>query len=486
MVGTSQRPYLEEAYDVTDRLRIGSMNLLVVRVDNTIPERGVPDRNWHGWWDDGGLIRPVYLEIRPGASSNSHVETKMAPGGAWQLNIDTDVLRANPRQPATVRYRLDDSGHRTVWKESRDVAASNTPGQQIHLSSLLQRVAPWSPERPVLYTLTTQTTSGGVTDTIQIRIGFRQIECRGTQILLNGQPYAIRGVSRHQFFAGSGMSPTVAQDRQDIKDIKELGANLVRLAHYSQSQDVYDACDELGLLVWTEIPAWQSSVESLSDAAVWRDAAEPQLRGMVDEYRNHPCVVIWSVANEIPSDTPAGAAYVAKAIAFVKSLDDSRLVTFASDRRVKDISFGPVDFIAINEYFGWYYGKQTDVGPMLDEMHRLFPDKPILVSEFGADSVAGWDPAIAPVGSRDYSYSAQVEFLKTHMKQIFAPERKSFVAGGLIWVYNDFPDPHRIGGDHPTAANFRNNKGIVTMDRTHKPAYEVVQRFFREDQDTKP
>jgi beta-glucuronidase len=252
----------------------------------------------------------------------------------------------------------------------------------------------------------------------------------------------------------------------------------VRLAHYSQSQDVYDACDELGLLVWTEIPAWQSSVESLSDATVWEKSAQPQLHGMVMQHRNHPSVVIWSVANEIPSETQEGAAYVAKAIAYVKSLDSSRLVTFASDRRLTDKAFGAVDIIAINEYFGWYYGKQSDVGLMLDQMHAQFPNKPILVSEFGADGVADWDSTSAVEGSRDYSFTAQADFLAAHMEQIFAPERSSFVAGGLIWLYSDFPDPSRIGGDHPQMANYRNNKGLVTIDRVHKPAYQVVQNFF--------
>jgi beta-galactosidase len=297
-------------------------------------------------------------------------------------------------------------------------------------------------------------------------------------VLLNGQPYQIRGLSRHQFLAGAGMSLTVAEDRKDIEDLKALGANFVRLAHYSQSQDVYDACDELGLLVWTEVPAWQSRKESLADEGVWENSAQPQLQAMVMQHRDHPSVVIWSVANEIPSENEIGAAYVARAIAYVKSLDKTRLVTFASDRRLGDKAFGSVDIIAVNEYFGWYYGKQDDVGPMLDQMHAKFPGKPILVSEFGQDGVAGWDAATAPDKSRDYSYAAESAFLSKHLAQIFARDKRGFVAGALVWVYNDFPDPHRVGGDHPVIANFRNNKGLVTMDRTRKPAYEVVKTFF--------
>jgi Glycosyl hydrolases family 2, TIM barrel domain len=138
----------------------------------------------------------------------------------------------------------------------------------------------------------------------------------------------------------------------------------------------------------------------------------------------------------------------------------------------------PADIIAVNEYFGWYYGKLDDVGPMLDKMHEKYPNKPIIVSEFGAEAVAGWNPETAKAGSKDYSYDYQVKFLSSHLGQIYSPERRSYVAGGTIWVYSDFPDPHRINGDHPDMAKYRNNKGLVTMDRTPKPAYGFVQQFF--------
>ena len=115
---------------------------------------------------------------------------------------------------------------------------------------------------------------------------------------------------------------------------------------------------------------------------------------------------------------------------------------------------------------------------MLDDLHRLYPDKPLLVTEFGAEAVAGFDPATANKRSRDYREAAQVSFLQTHLEQIFAPERRGFVAGGVVWVYNDFPDPHATGGDHPESARFVNTKGVVRVDRTRKPSYEAVKAFF--------
>jgi beta-glucuronidase len=398
--------------------------------------------------------------------------------GGWKLDVATKVDRGALEGKAEVAYSLLDKSGAVVWKQpAQPVEFAGMDGES-RSAAVLAKVQAWSPEHPALYTLVTTVTSGKQVDETKVRIGFRQIEAKGAKILLNGEPVTIRGFSRHQFLAGKGMSLSVAEDRRDIEDLKALGANFVRLAHYTQSQDVYDACDELGLMVWTEIPAWQTSAGSLGSARVWANAAEPQLRGMVEQHRNHPSVVIWSVANEIPSDKPEVAAFVAKAIAYVKGLDSSRLVTFASNRREQDKALGAVDVIAVNEYFGWYYGKQEDVGPTLDQMHKLYPDKPLLVSEFGSEAVAGWTPPTPPAHSRDYSEAVQVSFLETHMEQIYAPERRGFVAGAVIWCYNDFPDPGRFGGDHPAMALYRNNKGIVRMDRSHKPAYETVKAFF--------
>jgi len=477
-IGSSVLPWLDVAYDITSSLSHLGENTLVVEVDNSILPEAIPDAKWRGWWDDGGLIWPVYLEERPAVRSESYATTTMLADGRWRLKVETAVHEDTPAK-TDVQLSLTSAGGRLVWKQTEEAPAS---AGQTDLASAadLTGIQPWSPDRPVLYRLTVKTSAPGQPpDLASYRIGFRQIETRGSQILLNGAPITLRGINRHEFAPGVGQSLSVAQNRRDMADIKALGANFVRLAHYSQSQDVYNDCDELGLLVWTEMPAWQSSAATLSSPEVWKNYAQPELEAMVHQLRNHPSVIIWSVANEIPSDKPEVAAYIAKAVNYVHSLDPSRLVTFASDKREKDISMGPVDIVAVNEYYGWYYGKLDDVGPMLDRMHQEYPGKPILVSEFGSEGVANWNRDTAKNGSKDYSYDYQVRFLSAHLKQIFAPQRRGYVAGGLIWVYSDFPDPHRINGDHPDIARYRNSKGLVTMDRKPKPAYAVVQSFYR-------
>jgi len=483
LAGQSTEPYLDVSYDISSLLRPGA-NTLVVEVDNRPLPHGIPDAKWRGWWDDGGLIRPVYIEQRPHSRSDTHIVTTMLPANQWQLALTTDV---HDPAGATLEYSLTDSVGSVVWRQRRSLTAAD---EHLNLATALPNINAWSPDHPNLYRLVVTTSAPGQpADVDTFRIGFRQVQVQGTRVLLNGLPLIIRGINRHEFLAGAGMSLTPAENRADIADLKNLGANFTRLAHYSQSADVYDACDELGILVWTEMPAWQTSIDTLKDPALLPDFAVPQLTAIVDQHRNHPSVIIYSVANEIPSDKPEGAAFIANEIALVHKLDPSRLVTFASDKREHDISMAPAlpseapDLIAVNEYFGWYYGTLSDAGPMLDMMHAKYPDKPILVSEYGTEGVAGWDPATAHPDNKgvtkDYSPAYQARFLTEHMEQIYAPSRRHYVVGGVIWVYNDFPDPHRVGGDQPDIAEYRNNKGLVTMNRVRKPAYTVVQAFFR-------
>ena len=477
--GESAIPYMDVAYTITPLLHRGR-NTIVVEVDNTVLPHSIPDAKWRGWWDDGGLIRPVVLETRPQTRSESHYTTTMQPDGGWKLDVTSHVT-ANGRKGAELAYTLRDAGGKVVWQAREHAAAG---GGDVSEAAVLHDVAAWSPEHPVLYHLEVRTTvrGAGAADVSSMRVGFREVKVDGTRVLLNGEPLQLRGIDRHEFLAGAGMSLTPAQNRRDIADMKRMGANFTRLAHYSQSQEVYDACDELGLLVWTEIPAWQSAVETLSSPDTWQHDLQPQLLAMVEQHRNHPSVMIYSVANEIPSDKPPVAEYVKKAIAYVHSLDSSRLATFASDKRERDLALGYVDVIAVNEYFGWYYGGIHDVGPMLDLVHERFPGKPIMVSEYGSEGVPGWSEALARPDKqgvvKNYSVQYQAELLTAHMQQIYAEARRSFVLGGAIWVYADFPDPHRVGGDHPDMARYRNNKGLMTMDRQPKPSYAVVEQFF--------
>ncbi len=477
LAGESVLPYLDLPFDITKYCYPGRDNQLVIETDNAILQRAIPDRKWHGWRNDGGLIWPVYLLFELPVQSTPIITTTMLSSRRWKFGVVIDSDNADVPSQGAISMRLLDAANRVLWTQKRDVQFSSGTTKEEFDTDMVKADA-WSPGHPVLYKLQVMTSlKSGAKKSTATLFGFRQIQVLGTKLYLNGAPLTIRGINRHEFYPGVGMSVSPAQNLKDLEDIKALGANFVRLAHYPQTDDVYDDCDKLGLLVWSEMPAWQTSASSLSDPTVWKNYAAPFLRMMVQNYRNHPSIIIWSVANEVPSNLPEVASYITKSIGYVKQLDPTRLVTFASGDGKLDISFHPVDVVAVNEYFGWYYGKVSDLGPTLDLLHSKWPTKPIIVSEYGAGAVPGWT---SPPGheSRDYSLQHQAEFLEQHLKQIYAPKRRGYVAGGVIWVYNDFPEPYRTGGDQPAGATGQNSKGIVTQNRSHKPAWNVVRQFY--------
>jgi beta-galactosidase len=184
------------------------------------------------------------------------------------------------------------------------------------------------------------------------------------------------------------------------------------------------------------------------------------------------------VGNEFPSDKPEVVPYVARACRFVRGLDPTRLVTFASDRHDRDLSFEHVDFMAINEYFGWYERSMFEVGAMLDLLHSRWPRLPILVSEFGAGSVIGRRNPNPTDSMQDYSEDYHRKMMRVHLDQIYAAQRRPFVAGSVIWLYNDFPSQDRVYTVEPPIPNEVNNKGLVTETRVRKSVYAYVKKRF--------
>jgi beta-glucuronidase len=479
LAGEHLFPYTGFTLDVTGLVRAGS-NRLVVLADNQLLKDAIPDTNCTGWWNYGGINRGVWLETVPEVyAADLAASTKRNPAGGWDLAIGATLHNAGAAGRASITAALADAGGRTLWTgewtETLAPGATKSTG-----SGTVRGVDAWSPQQPALYQLKLTVRAGASSFETTAPVGFRQIEVKGTKILLNGEPVFFKGVNYHEMYPGAGMTLSREQVRRDLLDMKALGANFVRLAHYSHDRQVYELADELGLMVWSEIPTWQTHAETLGSDAVWNAYGAPQLKEMIAQRRMHPSVVVWSVGNEFPSDREPVAKYVARATALVRELDPTRLVTFASDRREKDISFDSVDFIAINEYFGWYYGAIPDFAASLDMVHAKWPGKPIVVSEFGSESIPGWTNAAPKDSGMDYSEDYHMKLVGTHLGYILDPARSAYMSGALLWVYADFPNPsafQRLPA-HPPLAAYMNLKGLVTDDRRHKRVWAVVQRAF--------
>ena len=473
-------PYTGFTLDVTALVHAGS-NRMVVMADNTLLKDAIPDTNCTGWWNYGGINRGVFLEIQPEVYSTGLATTTRMTTAGWNFALSARVINHRVSGSAKIAAAVTDSRGRNVWKRewTETLAAGTT---KIASTADLQNIEPWSPDRPSLYRLNLTVEAGGAITQTSAAVGFRQIEVQGTKILLNGQPIFFKGVNYHEMYPGSGMTLAREQVRRDLMDIKALGSNFVRLAHYSHDRQAYELADELGLMIWSEIPAWQPRAETLGSDEIWEKYGAPQLQEMIEQRRMHPSVVVWSVGNEFPSDKEPVAKYVARAIKLVKELDPTRLATFASDRRERDMCLDLVDFIAINEYFGWYYGAIQDLAGNLDKVHEKWPGKPIVVSEFGAESIPGWKNANTKDRGMDYSEDYQMKLAGTHLGYILDKARAGYMSGALLWVYADFPNPSAFqrSQSHPPLASYMNCKGLVTDDRQHKRVWSLVQRKFGE------
>jgi beta-glucuronidase len=480
LVGTHLFGHTGFEWDITSSIRWRGPNTLVVLADNRILEKAIPDKKWVAWWNYGGIHREVLLEARPPLEFRQlRWIARRVSSSEWVLQIDARIGKSGKPWAGTVELQLADKAGRKIWFQREPVKSQRDLDKK--WVAHLKDIEAWTPDSPNLYTLVLQLSeSKDLADRRQIKIGFRQLEARGSRLFLNGEPFYAKGMARHEMYMQDGFAVAAARTRQDFEEIKALGCNFVRLAHYPQHPRVYDLCDELGLLVWDEIPAWMTESNTLLDPEVWNSYVTPQLREMIEQDGIHPCVAVWSVANEIDSDTESGAEYVRRATSWVRQFDPSRLVSFASFRYERETDLDAVDIIGINAYHGWYHSTIHDSGPALDRLHKKWPNKPILVTEIGAGCTLGrHNPKPLDMGW-DYSEEYQVKFLTTHLKQIFAPERRDFCAGVVIWVYADFRDPHMLNRwHHPPEQKFINNKGLVTEDRRPKPSYFAVQQFFR-------
>ena len=309
------------------------------------------------------------------------------------------------------------------------------------------------------------------TDAVTDRIGFRTIATEGTKILLNGEPVFCKGVSIHEEmpYSASGRASSEEHARTLLGWAKEMGCNFVRLAHYPHNEHMVRVAEEMGLMVWSEIPVyWTIQFENPETYA----NAEAQLADMITRDRNRANVIIWSVANE----TPHGAArleFLKKLIAKTREMDPTRLVSAAMEKdnidavtvTVKDELVDYVDLISFNQYVGWYDGSSEKC----DRMNWVFDvKKPVFISEFGGGAVYGRHGDVSERFTEEYQedlYQRSVDML----------DRIEGLAGTTPWILKDFRSPRRqlvgIQDDF-------NRKGLISDQGGKKKAFFVMKRWY--------
>ena len=344
----------------------------------------------------------------------------------------------------------------------------------------------WFPDRPNLYPLTVELLeSGKPFDAYRLEIGVRTFTISGEQFLLNGQPIKLRGFGKHEDFPLHGKGLDGPQLVRDYELLKWVGANSYRTSHYPYSEEAMELADRYGIMIIDEIPAVGLNFsENEEQVQAWTRMASSQLRSLIARDKNHPSVIMWSVANEPGAGRPlsgqvasktaiaAGDGYFNQLVGLAHKLDSTRPVTFAAVQGGPAEWLSHVDVVALNRYYGWYVmGGQPDVAVKglekeLDALHAAYP-KPMIFTEFGAEALPGSHSDPPEMWTEEY----QAEIISRYLDVAAA---RSYMAGTLMWCFADFKTSQSI-----IRANSMNNKGVFTRDRRPKQAAHMLRDRWR-------
>ncbi len=492
MVGEHEGGFTPFNFDVTHVLHDGE-NLVVVKVDNRRDARDIPTpiTDWHNY---GGLTRDVLLVRVP----ETHISR-------WELRLPGEpgnelvgfVEVKGPAVPAEVVVEVPELGVRIETQTDAygrvDLEIPATPER-------------WSPDSPRLYRVAVSTGAHRIEDDI----GFRTIATRGSDILLNGEPVYLRGISIHdETLDGGGRANSTAHAEATLGLAKELGCNFVRLAHYPHPDTMARAADRLGLLVWAELPVYWAVAFDDEDTL---ELGRTMFSELIHRDRNRSSVVMWSLGNETPASEPRDH-FFAELADHVRKEDPSRLLTaalvtgpevlqpflldyylpailgFVRDEwvfRIDDGLESIVDVPAINQYFGWYYSgalalmtpldSETARRVMLDNMDRIrFEtrlDKPLVISELGAGAKLG----LRARGEELRVFSEDYQ-LEVYQRQLSMLADQETVRGLSPWVLKDFRAPLRM---YQGVQDYWNRKGLVSEKGERKLAFSLVRDHYRQ------
>ncbi|WP_263355728.1 glycoside hydrolase family 2 protein [Acidicapsa ligni] len=455
--------------DVTAAVHAGS-NFVIAVVDNTRHEDGVPTIKTD-WFNYGGLTREVSLITVPDVFIDQYDVhlSKTEPG------IVEGWVHLSGTKGGVAKIAIPELG--VVSTMGAGQPDDTTPGGGIKIT--IRASAPglklWSPESPKLYKVQISAANGGTTDSVDEEIGFRTIEVRGTEILLNGKPIFLSGICIH---AEAPYRTGRAYSDKDAETLlgwaKELGANYVRLAHYPHDETMLRAADRMGLLVWAESPVyWAVQFEKPEVYA----KAQHQLDELIGTQRNHAAVILWSMANETPLND-ARTKFISDLAAHARELDPTRLITAAllvhtepngnRSTKVVDDPLGKyLDVIGTNEYIGWYE-QHPETADTTD--WKISYDKPLIMSEFGGDAKAGLH------GKEDERWTEEYQ-ASIFRHQFGMLNRIPQLRGMSPWVLMDFRSPNRV---LQGVQDYFNRKGLISDQGVKKQAFFVLQKEYKE------
>lgn len=468
-LGQHKGGYSTFRFDMTDVVKHGDTNVLAVKVDNTVVDDVYPQKADFTFY--GGIYRdvkmvvtnPVHFDLMDHGSQGVYVVQEEVTKERAQLTIRTHLVNdSNEEKKVRLWADIFDADHQVVTYASKEVilAAGETRAEE--LPCAIDHPTLWHGRKnPYMYSANVSMTSYNDTiDEVSIPFGVRYFHVDPEKgFFLNGEHLPLHGVSRHQDRKDMGWAITEQEQAQDMAYIREIGASSIRLAHYQHSQYFYDLCDKEGMVVWAEIPF----ISVMSQNELEGINAKQQMVELIRQNYNHPSIVFWGIQNEIQigGERPEVRRLVKELHDLTKKEDPTRLTTMANVLFVseEDEYNRMTDVIGYNKYYGWYHGNAGDFAPWLDKFHRINPDVPLCISEYGAEGIVQYHSADPKV--KDYTEEYHAWFHETVWKTF---EQRPYLWATYVWNMFDFGANIRDEG----GVQGRNNKGLVSYDRKIK------------------
>lgn len=487
--------YTAFRFDLTPYLKFGDENLLTVRVTNerkeSIPPLSGDFTIYGGIYRNVRLIvtDPVHFDMDNDASDGVFTVVNRVSHETASVSLKGAVLNQSKLGRA-VRLEAQIIDHEQKVVASETVELSMGAGEQSNFQTLEMEIKNpnlWSPDNPYLYCVDVHMTGeyGALLDEITLPLGLRWFEFDAqNRFVLNGEPIKLVGANRHQDLPRKGSALSDEEQRSDYRQIKELGFNFVRLAHYPQAPAVYRACDELGLLVWTENPV----VNEITRTEEFTSNCLNMQREHIRQTRNHPSVVFygymneillrplkWDIAKEEMDQIGAETLELARKLeALTKAEAPDRKTVMAAHLNEAYNRYGLADVpdvLGWNLYFGWYNGKKEDFGPFLDDQHQRYPDRPLIISEYGPGTdIRNHSETPVPW---DFTEDYQIVLHSHYLQQMMS---RPFIAGSAAWNFADFGSEGRRDTIHSV-----NQKGLVTFDRKEKAVCNLYRAWLLDE-----
>lgn len=495
LVGNHIGGYTAFSFDVTSYLKFDAANKIEVKVDNSPNKQIAPlsaDFNFYGGiYRNVKLIKtdPIHFDMSNKASQGVFVNYSEVSENSAKLDFEGTIQNDSPtKESVTIKVEIFDQSKHKVTEVSKSIDINASSQLKVKLDEVIvSNPELWSPSSPYLYeakiSLSTNTKKETrVKDHIILPIGIKTsaFDEKG-RFLLNGQPLKLIGSNRHQDIQGYGNALSDAQHYSDFKKIKDLGFNFVRLAHYPQAPEVYRACDELGLLVWSEIPVVNEITESDEFAKNSLNMQQEHIR----QTYNHPSIIMYGYMNELflllqfsrapieqkieKSKVIVSLAKELNKLTKEEAPDRFAVMAFHGSDLYNQWGLAEIpDVVGWNLYQGWYSDDIEDLSIFLKTEHEKYPNRKLIVSEYGpgADVRLHSNQPVA----WDYSEDFQIDFHNSYLKQMM---NLDFLSGFAVWNYADFGSEYRND-----AIPFVNQKGLLNFDRSVKEVAYLYEAWF--------